>query len=213
MKRIIIGRGDDCDIVIPDPQDNVSRHHAVVSVSYWGRMTLSDTSTNGTFINETRMLKGASVPVKRSDKIRFGSSWQFDWNTLSDPYAKVRKIHAALVVLIIVLALAVGGWYIYKGYHTIDESSQIMLKTDTTSTSTTWNSDSTKKVAPTELSTPVSKTGKNNQRSTSKRKKPSAGKIKKNSVITNKQPAEKSIKKEELRIENLSKEKNMPVIN
>ena len=30
-KRIIIGRGTDCDITIPDETDNVSRHHLVIS--------------------------------------------------------------------------------------------------------------------------------------------------------------------------------------
>ena len=60
MKRIIIGRGNDCDIVIPDDTDDVSRHHLVLSFNFLGKMTVSDTSSNGTYINNIRMLKGAS---------------------------------------------------------------------------------------------------------------------------------------------------------
>lgn len=54
MKKIIVGRGLDCDIVIPDERDNVSRHHLVISFNLLGKMTISDTSSNGTFINEKR---------------------------------------------------------------------------------------------------------------------------------------------------------------
>ena len=32
MKRIIIGRGIDCDIVIPDEKDNVSRHNLLITL-------------------------------------------------------------------------------------------------------------------------------------------------------------------------------------
>lgn len=42
MKRIIIGRGIDCDIVIPDEKDNVSRHHLVISFGLLGKMTISE---------------------------------------------------------------------------------------------------------------------------------------------------------------------------
>ena len=55
MKRIVIGRGIDCDIVIPDEKDNVSRHHLVISFGLFGKMTISDTSSNGTFVNDRKL--------------------------------------------------------------------------------------------------------------------------------------------------------------
>lgn len=92
MKRIIIGRGIDCDIVIPDEKDNVSRHHLVISFGLLGKMTISDTSSNGTFVNDRKLLKGASVPVTREDKVRLGSQWTLDWSLVKDPYVATRRI-------------------------------------------------------------------------------------------------------------------------
>ena len=91
MKRIIIGRGIDCDIVIPDEKDNVSRHHLVISFGLLGKMTISDTSSNGTFVNDRKLLKGASVPVTREDKVRLGSQWTLDWSLVKDPYIATPK--------------------------------------------------------------------------------------------------------------------------
>lgn len=68
MKKITVGRGNDCDIVIPDERDNVSRHHMVISFNLLGKMTISDTSSNGTFINERRMLKGTSIPEQETTR-------------------------------------------------------------------------------------------------------------------------------------------------
>ena len=66
MKRITVGRGNDCDIVIDDNTDKVSRHHLVISVDFMGRMTVSDTSSNGTFLNGNTMLKGTPFSPSHS---------------------------------------------------------------------------------------------------------------------------------------------------
>lgn len=114
MKKITVGRGNDCDIVIPDERDNVSRHHMVISFNLLGKMTISDTSSNGTFINERRMLKGTSIPVTRNDKIRLGDRWNFDWSLVKDPYVTMRKtIIAAASLLVVVIIAAV--WLISAG--------------------------------------------------------------------------------------------------
>ena len=114
MKKITVGRGNDCDIVIPDERDNVSRHHMVISFNLLGKMTISDTSSNGTFINERRMLKGTSIPVTRNDKIRLGDRWNFDWNLVKDPYVTMRKtIIAAASLLVVVIIAAV--WLMSAG--------------------------------------------------------------------------------------------------
>ena len=113
MKKIIVGRGLDCDIVIPDERDNVSRHHLVISFNLLGKMTISDTSSNGTFINEKKMLKGTSIPVTRNDKIRLGDRWDLDWSLVKDPYAAMRRQLLAAVALLIV-AVAAVTWYVWK---------------------------------------------------------------------------------------------------
>lgn len=151
MKRIVIGRGNDCDIVIPDELDNVSRHHAVITIDYFGRMTLSDTSSNGTLINGNRMLKGASIPVTRNDKIQFGAAWIFDWNLVEDPYRSNRRICMIGIVMLIILAICGGLWFVYDAY--FKERTYVIepQTVDVANDSSTWNKDSTEKVAPVEV--------------------------------------------------------------
>ena len=146
-KRIIIGRGTDCDITIPDETDNVSRHHLVISFNIFGKMKISDTSSNGTFINDNRMLKGSSVPVTRNDKIRLGAQWELDWNLVIDPFCKIRK---AIIACLVAVVLALVGWGIYCAVSPkADDSTKIIIpKAETNSTDEQWNGDSTKHVVP-----------------------------------------------------------------
>ena len=148
-KRIIIGRGTDCDITIPDETDNVSRHHLVISFNFFGKMKISDTSSNGTFINDNRMLKGCSVPVTRNDKIRLGAQWELDWNLVIDPFCKIRKVVIACLVAVV---LALVGWGIYCAVSPkADDSAKIIIpKAETNATNGQWNSDSTEDVVPIE---------------------------------------------------------------
>ena len=110
-KRIIIGRGTDSDITIPDETDNVSRHHLVISFNIFGKMKISDTSSNGTFINDNRMLKGSSVPVTRNDKIRLGAQWELDWNLVIDPFCKIRKAIIACYQLLFIANISLQWLY------------------------------------------------------------------------------------------------------
>lgn len=175
MKRIVVGRGDDCDIVIPDSTDNVSRRHLVISFGLFGNMKISDTSSNGTFINERRMLKGASIPVKREDKIRLGDSWILDWDQVKDPYKKLRVILvAALCVL-----MAAGIAFIAIGLLKKDKSEDkpvIVVPAETEEAETEWNKDSTANVAPVEKSIEV----KNAEKVEAPRKNPPAKRVNNN---------------------------------
>lgn len=146
-KRIIIGRGTDCDVTIPDETDNVSRHHLVISFNIFGKMKISDTSSNGTFINDNRMLRGSSVPVTRNDKIRLGAQWELDWNLVIDPFCKIRK---AIIACLVAVVLALVGWGIYCAVSPkADDSTKIIIpKAETNSTDEQWNGDSTKHVVP-----------------------------------------------------------------
>lgn len=148
-KRIIIGRGTDCDVTIPDETDNVSRHHLVISFNIFGKMKISDTSSNGTFINDNRMLKGSSVPVTRNDKIRLGAQWELDWNLVIDPFCKIRK---AIIACLVAVVLALVGWGIYCAVSPkADDSAKIIIpKAETNATNGQWNSDSTEDVVPIE---------------------------------------------------------------
>ena len=210
MKRIVIGRANDSDIVIPDEHDNVSRHHAVISFDFFGRMTLSDTSSNGTLINGTRMLKGASVPVTRNDKIQLGGAWIFDWNLVEDPYRKVRNITYVVVALLVLLSIGLVSWSIYNSRHNDTSNSITVPKAPEVTNEGNWNSDSTKNVAPTETSISTSQMQKKSEKKNDRSKKTPSKRVsnsKNGQKEEAKSPDDKTSKKD------FSSEKNMPVVN
>ncbi|HMY41338.1 MAG TPA: FHA domain-containing protein, partial [Marinagarivorans sp.] len=57
-----IGRGDGNTWVLPDPDKFLSSKHCVVSFEQ-GQFYITDTSTNGLFLN------GASLPVGRNNRV------------------------------------------------------------------------------------------------------------------------------------------------
>ncbi|OCX20437.1 type VI secretion system-associated FHA domain protein TagH [Pseudomonas graminis] len=61
----VIGRGEDCDWVIPDRNRHVSHHHILISYRD-GRFYLTDTSSNGVLSGEsrTRLPKGQAVLIE-----------------------------------------------------------------------------------------------------------------------------------------------------
>ena len=211
MKRIVIGRANDCDIVIPDEHDNVSRHHAVISFSFFGRMTLSDTSSNGTFINGTRMLKGASVPVTRNDKIQLGGAWIFDWNLVEDPYRKVRNITYVVIAILILLSIGTVSYGIYKSHHNDASNNITVPQAPDNSFEGEWNSDSTKSVAPTETSIATPQIQKNSKNKASGSQKSSNKRIY-NSINKKKNEIRSSEDKTSSK-KDFSSEKNMPIVN
>lgn len=101
MKKIVIGRAKDCDVIIEDKSDLVSRHHAIIAFNFWGKMTLCDTSKNGTFVNGERITQKV---VKKSDDVSLGQVWSLDWKTIKDPY---RFIKLGIVIGILVAVIAI----------------------------------------------------------------------------------------------------------
>lgn len=210
MKRIVIGRGNDCDIIIPDEHDNVSRHHAVISIDFFGRMTLSDTSSNGTFINGIRMLKGASIPVSREDEIQLGGAWIFDWSLVDDPYRKLRYVCITISAFVILLAIGLATWSVFRPKTKTDVLQFAKPEAPDSSADAAWNSDSTKNVAPTEMSitTPGAK-GKTLNNS-SKRKKTGRKTIYNKRKSLDKVPQTDNPQK---KVKDYSDEKGMPAVN
>jgi DNA-binding winged helix-turn-helix (wHTH) protein len=79
--RITIGRGDDNNIVLPDPHKKVSRQHAAIERGS-GRWWLVDTdSANGTFLRqgngktEIDVRSEGSVPLKNGNVILILGKW------------------------------------------------------------------------------------------------------------------------------------------
>jgi len=69
-----IGRAPDCDWVLPDPDRVVSHQHCTVE-NRNGDYYLTDTSTNGVFVNhaEQRISRGQSVKLGDGDMLAMGS--------------------------------------------------------------------------------------------------------------------------------------------
>ena len=68
-----IGRASDNDWVLPDPHRFLSGYHALVEY-HGGRWTLTDTSSNGVFVNEALRPLGHNTPhtLRNGDRIRMG---------------------------------------------------------------------------------------------------------------------------------------------
>lgn len=170
MKKLIIGRNNACDIVIPDTSDLVSRKQAVLAVSFWGKMVLYDTSGNGTYINGQKLEHGKGQRVTRKDKINFARTHDFDWNNVKDPWHREKIfVLAAIVVIIVLSALTV----LFVSLH--DDSEPSKPKTEevhgidnpTKKTITTVNEKQTEVVSVSKKSYPI-----RHKRGTSHSKKP-----------------------------------------
>lgn len=146
MKRIKVGRSRECDVIIPDNYDRVSRQHLVITFDPLGRMTVSDTSSNGTTVNDKPLTKGVSMPVTRNDKVLMGGEALLDWNQVRDPYRGLRK--ASIAFLAAALVIGIGTTVFYAYFHDRGNEDVKVVVTDREDTNGEWTADSTMKVAP-----------------------------------------------------------------
>jgi hypothetical protein len=86
-----IGRGETCDIFIPDP--SLSRQHAQIRVTPNGYVLEDLGSTNGSFVNESPVPGG--VLLAPGDMIRLGATLIFRAEIDPDPFAPMAAAAAA----------------------------------------------------------------------------------------------------------------------
>lgn len=108
MKSYTIGREETCNIVIPDASQMVSRLHATLTLD-GSKMTITDSSSNGTYINGIRIAPGTPVPVTRKDVVSFAQVAELDWKQIPNPAKKTLWI--TLVVIVVLAAAGCGGWF------------------------------------------------------------------------------------------------------
>lgn len=111
MKVYSIGREEGCDIVIDDNTDVISRRHAAINVSTWGKMTITDYSHNGTYVNGIRIAQNVPVPVTRKDNISFSHVSRLDWNKIPNTQAMIIRY---VIIGIVALLVIIGGVVGYK---------------------------------------------------------------------------------------------------
>ena len=107
MKTYSIGRDLGCDIVINDNTDVVSRRHAVLNVGSAGKMTITDLSSNGTYVNGIKIAPNVPFPVSRKDTVSFAHVANLDWNIIPKSRAWLTWLIVGLVVAAIAAFLAV----------------------------------------------------------------------------------------------------------
>lgn len=71
--RIVIGRGDGCEIRLPDP--SVSHRHASIRQRGTDYVVIDEGSSNGTFVGPVRLSPQAARVVRSGDLIRVGRIW------------------------------------------------------------------------------------------------------------------------------------------
>ena len=71
--RLIIGRGEGCDLRLPDP--SVSQNHASIRQRGSDYLIIDEGSTNGTFVGPVRLAPQAPRVLRTGDSLRFGRIW------------------------------------------------------------------------------------------------------------------------------------------
>lgn len=71
--RIVIGRGEGCEIRLPDP--SVSHRHASIRQRGTDYVVIDEGSSNGTFVGPVRLSPQAPRVVRSGDLIRVGRIW------------------------------------------------------------------------------------------------------------------------------------------
>jgi pSer/pThr/pTyr-binding forkhead associated (FHA) protein len=71
--RIVLGRGDGCEVLLPDP--SVSQRHASIRQRGTDYVVIDEGSSNGTFVGPVRLSPHAPRVLKTGDLIRLGRIW------------------------------------------------------------------------------------------------------------------------------------------
>ncbi len=108
MKTYSIGRDLNCDIVINDSTDVISRRHALLNVTSSGKMTIIDQSSNGTYVNGIRISPNVPVPVTRKDIVSLAHVAKLNWNQIPKSNQWVKYAIIAGVAVIVVLGIIFG---------------------------------------------------------------------------------------------------------
>jgi pSer/pThr/pTyr-binding forkhead associated (FHA) protein len=71
--RLVIGRGDGCDLRLPDP--SVSHRHCSIRQRGAEHVVVDEGSTNGTFVGRSRLTPQSPQGLRSGDFVRIGRIW------------------------------------------------------------------------------------------------------------------------------------------
>lgn len=109
MKTYSIGRDLNCDIVINDSTDVISRRHALLNITPSGKMTIIDLSSNGTYVNGIRITQNVPVPVTRKDIVSLAHVAKLNWNQVPKSNQWIKYAIGAVAAVVIILGGIVFG--------------------------------------------------------------------------------------------------------
>lgn len=130
MKALSIGRDQECDIIINDATDVISRRHATLNISSSGKITIVDLSRNGTYVNGIRISPNVPVPVSRKDIISFAHVNKLDWNAVPTYNSMTRYIVMGGVGILIVACGIFAYQYMLDNPSTPEPKQDIVSVTD-----------------------------------------------------------------------------------
>ena len=125
MKTYSIGRDINCDIVINDSTDVISRRHALLNVTSSGKMTIIDQSSNGTYVNGIRISQNVPVPVTRKDTISLAHVTKLDWSMVPKSNTYMRYALLGFVGILIVVGAVLGIRAFTDTEYNINDNNQI----------------------------------------------------------------------------------------
>ena len=108
MKTYSIGRDLNCDIVINDSTDVISRRHALLNITPSGKMTIVDQSSNGTYVNGIRISQNVPVPVTRKDIVSLAHVAKLDWNQVPKSNQWMKYAIIAGIAIVVILGVIFG---------------------------------------------------------------------------------------------------------
>lgn len=132
-----IGRDESCNILVQDPSNLVSRHHATLMISKTGKMTITDSSTNGTYINGIKISSNVPVPVTRKDVVSFAHVSELNWQQVPKGETTQIVLTAALSLVILACATLLIKALIQQPKDNPRHKDSTTLTTDTTQQATT----------------------------------------------------------------------------
>ncbi len=146
MKVLSIGRENECDIVLKDSTDVISRRHAVLNIYPSGKMTIIDQGHNGTYVNGIRISPNTPYPITRKDSISFAHVMPLDWSQV--PNQRGRIVYTILGIFILLVVAAVTTFFIPWGGNFKDNHTNSLIsdsvKTDSIKKEKTAKVDSLK---------------------------------------------------------------------
>lgn len=107
MKVLTIGRSEDCHICIEDPQNLISKKHAILRFYPLGKIEIVPLGRNLTYINGKAVKNEKAWSVSRKDVISFAHVKDLDWDKVPNPYMKIYKtiLWAVLAIFFFFLVL------------------------------------------------------------------------------------------------------------